>query len=184
MDRTPSFVYRFYKELTPSLAQEEGHLLERDFRRTEEFWDQFCSQPSGYLVAFREERVIGRVRLYQRPITFQRVDVLLGGIGFVGTVPAYRRQGVATALLRMGMEQMASENCEVVFLMTDLTKEHLVRMYAQVGFVQLRRNYVCRGKSGRLYVRDNGLIAPLTSPEKSHLILTGTDVLDLGGFNW
>jgi hypothetical protein len=47
------FVHRFYKELAPSLAQEEGYLLERDFRRTEAFWDQFCSRPSGYLVAFQ-----------------------------------------------------------------------------------------------------------------------------------
>lgn len=179
-----SFTCHYYSDVPTGIRLEQQYLLERDRQRTDEFHDQFCSEPFGYLLALREEHVVGRVRLYQREINHDGIRVLLGGIGFVATIPELRGLGVATSLLRMGMEQLASEGCEVGFLCARIQDPHRVRLYGQLGFVILGKDYAYYGRSGMRYVRNDGMIAPITSPDKFNRILRSAAPLDLGIGNW
>lgn len=179
------WTWRYYDSLSAELCSEEAHLQERDGQRTEEFWDRFCSTPFGYLIAFHEDRVIGRVRLFRRAIVHAGAQVMLGGIGFVATRLAYRHQGVASGLLREGMGKLTTQGCEVAFLIANTANQDLVRLYSKQGFVLLPKVHQFRSRSGKLYTdTEHGMLAPLSSRDKFDLVLSSRETLDLGIGVW
>ncbi len=174
----------YYTDPPPDIWQAQQYLLDRDSQRTDEFKDQWCAEPFGYLVSLRERRVIGRVRLYRRTIVHYGKQVLLGGIGFVATVPECRGQGIARTLVGTGMERLSKEGCEVGFLCCRIEDPHKIQLYEQFGYVLLGKDFIYQGSSGKLYARNNGMVAPITSQSKFKHILTSPDPLDLGIGVW
>ncbi len=61
----------------------------------------------------------------------------------VHTAPAYRRQGVARALLQYAFASMAREGCETVFLEVRSRNDAALALYRRLGFerVGLRRDF-------------------------------------------
>lgn len=146
--------------------------------------DQFCSTPFAYILALEGDSVIGVVALHKREITYQGAEIVLGGFGGVYTVEEKRRKGVATTLLKQGMQELRSRGCDIAYLCTDIENQWLVEFYGYFGFVLLGRSCVYLGKSGRRYIEENGLIAPVESQDKFDLVLKGEEILDLGVGNW
>lgn len=147
--------------------------------------EQFCSEPAGYVLALiGEDRVIGAILMFRRFIRYRGKGVMLGGIGGVTTERRYRGKGVASAMMSSAMAALGELNCDVALLCTDLQDDRLTRLYGRFGFVPLDRPYSYEGKSGHLYVNDDGMIAPVLSEEKFRLLRDSAPVLHIGVGNF
>ena len=147
--------------------------------------EQFCSEAVGYVVAVASEgRVVGSILLFRRAIRYRGRRVMLGGVGGVTTQSRHRGKGVATAMMSRAMSALGELGCDAALLCTDLADERLTRLYGRFGFVPLDRPYSYVGKSGHLYVNDDGMIAPVLSEDKFRLLTDSTPVLHIGKGNF
>ncbi len=152
---------------------------ERDIAK---YHEKYYSKPKAYVVAYEGDQMVGCINLLERSITFDGEDVLLAGIGGVCVHFDFRGRGIAKEMLRKGFEQFKIWNCDIAYLCTD--PERLGKMYASVGFIALNRKYKFTGKSGKEYIHDGAMIAPVNSGAKFHKVLGSTTMLDLQGPDW
>jgi GNAT superfamily N-acetyltransferase len=148
--------------------------------------DRFCSAQDSvkHLLAITDDAVIGNVTLLRREIPFKGRTIHLGGIGAVCTHKPFRRMGVASALLTVGMEELHSLGCDVAYLCADVHNPGILTLYRQRGFVPLGRPHTYRGRSGKRYTDRDGLIAPVTSPEPFAQVIKDQQPFDIGRGNW
>jgi ribosomal protein S18 acetylase RimI-like enzyme len=144
--------------------------------------DRFGSLPFGYVIGYEGDLIIGVTNLLKRNIKFKEQDITLGGFGGVCTHSEFRRQGIATKLLKEGMKILKDNKCGIAFLNTDPNR--LASLYNKIGFVPLQREYKATGASGKIYLGKSGMIAPVCSKKIFKLVLKDTDVFDLQGQDW
>jgi predicted acetyltransferase len=144
--------------------------------------DRFGSLPFSYVIGCEGDRIIGVVNLLKRKIKFKEQNITLGGFGGVCTHAEFRRQGIARKLLQEGMKVLKKNKCDIAFLNTD--PKRLGSLYGNVGFVPLPRKYKATGASGKIYLSEAGMIAPVCSKKIFELVLKDTEVFDLQGQDW
>ena len=109
----------FYKKLPRLLKTDFDDLMKRSFfwhqsgKEKQEEHDKFCSKKDhiGYVLALKVNRIIGVVIILKRHVKFNNANLVLGGIGGVSVRPEYRRQGLATAMLKIAMKMLKQESC-------------------------------------------------------------------------
>jgi predicted acetyltransferase len=144
--------------------------------------DRFGSLPFGYVIVYDGGQIIGVLNLLKRNIKFKEQNITLGGVGGVCTHIEFRRQGIARKLLQEGMKMLKKNKCDIAFLNTDPKK--LGSLYGKFGFVPLPRRYKASGASGKVYLSEAGMIAPICSKKIFELVLKDTEVFDLQGQDW
>jgi len=72
------------------------------------------------------------------------------------TVPAYRRKGIATALLTHAMNTLKSMNIEQLILEVSTTNHVAIHMYQKLGFTPMgtRKNYYPDGSDARVLMKE------------------------------
>lgn len=144
--------------------------------------DRFGSLPFSYVIGCEDDRIIGVLNLLKRKIKFKEQNITMGGFGGVCTHTEFRRQGIAHRLLQEGMKVLKNNKCDIAFLNTD--PKRLGSLYGKVGFVPLPRKYKTTGASGKIYLSQAGMIAPVCSQKIFELVLKDTEVFDLQGQDW
>jgi len=142
--------------------------------------DKFCSKGYAHFLAIEKGKVISSVELFKRTIKYKRKSVFMGGLGGVCTTKKRRNRGIASLLMKKGMNDFKKQKCDIAFLCTDIENPKLVRLYNKSGFVVMKQPYACTGKSGKRYVDKEGMIAPIKSKSKFNLILKNKEILDIG----
>lgn len=181
---------RFYSKLSSDLSQrlkefELDNFYSEEERKSEylaEEADRFFSLPKAWIVVFEKEQIIGRISLHKRKVNFNKQDVILGGVGKVCTRRDKRRQGIAALMLEKTLEILKEWGCDIVYLCANVKESGL--LYARAGFVPLNKPYTFYGRTGKLYEANNGMIAPLNSPEVLETVLKSKEKLHLGRGNW
>jgi len=153
--------------------------LETEMKKIKE---KYFSVPKAILLAYEEDRVVGRVYLHKREIEFGKNPIILGGIGALCTHNNYLRQGIATSVLQESMRVLKEWGCDVAYLCANIDKHG--DLYRKVGFVPLNKKYTFYGKSGELYKDDSGMIAKVNSEKLFNKILNSRKKLHLGKGNW
>jgi ribosomal protein S18 acetylase RimI-like enzyme len=151
--------------------------------------DRFCSDDDvvRYVLALDVgdvDEVVGLTLAYRRVVQLAGRSVVLGGLGRVAVRPNHRRQGIATRLTRRAIQELASVGCDVAYLCTDVHDPGMLELYGRTGFVPLGRPHTYLGASGRRYVDDDGMIAPVGSREVFEEILRQAEPFDIGQGNW
>lgn len=180
----------FYKKLPQKLRTIFDQFIYESFDRglsrgeLKEDNDKFCSKKDriGYVLTFKVNRIIGAVIILKRRIRFNGANLILGGVGGVSVHKKYRRQGIATAMLKIAMRNLKREKCDLVYLCTYIEK--LKKLYSPAGFTALNRPHMFLGKSGKRYTEHDAMIAPVNSPEKFKAVLTDNKPFDIGRGNW
>lgn len=101
--------------------------------------DAVAASSRGGLVASDGEGIVG--------YAFLRWTDDVGEIFRVAVVPAYRRQGVGTALVEALLQTARRQQCTSVLLEVGADNAAALRCYAQLGFTELdrRRGYYAGG---------------------------------------
>jgi predicted acetyltransferase len=148
--------------------------------------DRYCSEHDVFkvLLAMKNNEVLGRIMLFKRIVPYNGKTIVLGGIGGVCTDEKYRRQGIATTMLREGMTILKEQNCDIAYLCTDIYNPSRIKLYGQFGFVLLNKPHTYLGKSGKRYVDTDGMIAPIHSEPIFKQIVETKEPFDIGKGNW
>lgn len=182
---------KVFDSLSPELEKQTNDLRYIAFHKAAQTPQQkalnddkysFREDVFGFVIGFIDNKPVGYIRLFKRPIVYNDKHILMGGIGGVCTSPDYQRRGIATKLLHVAMKELKKEQCDIAYLCTDI--DTLAGLYGQVGFVVLPRAYTFTGKSGKKYTDTDGMIAPVNSDTIFQEILEGTHPFDLHGLNW
>jgi GNAT superfamily N-acetyltransferase len=172
------FEIKLLYSLSDDFEAKINNLIKQGFADIDK--DKYFSLPYAYLVAIEQENIISVTALFKRQLTYNRQTVNIGAFGYLTTAKKKRRRGVATALLKRGIEDFKSKNFDIAFLCTDINDPGLIKLYNRVGFFLLRKSYTYIGKSGAQYTEDNGMIASINCREKFELVQEGQEVLNLG----
>ena len=179
-----SLPQNYEMQMSKSRNEFFGESSGRDVQELLKDRDKFCSTPYAHLLAIENNNVIGANSLFKREINYNGEKIILGGFGGLFTIREKRKKGVATILLKIGMEELKRLNCDIAFLCTDVENPDMVKLYSQFGFVLLGKSYTFLGKSGTRYTKFDGMIAPVKSKNKFNYILEGKTSLDIGTGNW
>jgi predicted N-acetyltransferase YhbS len=182
-----------FDTLPDDVAARLAPLLDQCFRNTgrTDAWlvehrDRFCSQDDvlKHVVAFDDESVVGFARAYRRTISLHGRAVVLGGLGDVCTDLARRHAGIATAVVRLAVDELHAAECDIAYLCAAVTNPGIVHLYGQVGFVPLGHPHTYRGRSGTRYTDDDAMIAPVRSTTVFQQVLADDQPFDIGVGNW
>jgi predicted GNAT family N-acyltransferase len=184
MTRSETCEIGIYSSLPQAYESQVNKLLKKDFGDYVNCNEGFFSSPYAHLLAIERGDVIGVIKLFSRVIVFEGKTVTIGGFGAVTTTREKRRMGVATALLKKGINDFRKQNFDIAFLCTDISNPAMTELYSKVGFVSLGRPHSFTGKSGTKYVEHNGMVAPVKSIEKFNSVLSGKENLDIGAGCW
>ncbi|HZO30313.1 MAG TPA: GNAT family N-acetyltransferase [Chloroflexota bacterium] len=148
--------------------------------------DRFSAQGDAFklIVAVRAGEVVGFAVAYRRQIRFAGWPIVLGGIGDVCVSPDLRRQGVATRLTLSAIDELKWAGCDVAYLCARLDKPGLTELYGRAGFRRLQYGHTYLGRSGRRYVDQDGMIAPVLSQQLFEAIMVQPEPFDIGQGNW
>jgi predicted N-acetyltransferase YhbS len=129
-------------------------LLEAAFHERDVFVRYLDSDPDlrdrDTLLALDRARPVSSVQIFTKRIRLRGETVLLGGIGSVATHPDYERNGIATRLLRLAIEEMKRRGMALSLLFTGR-----ISFYERLDWVQIPCPMwaVHRGESERLAQR-------------------------------
>ncbi len=93
--------------------------------------------PRYSLVIEHNEKFVSHLQIFARSVMIDGDRVRFGGIGSVGTPPAYRRRGYATVLLRHAIAFMQEEGFEGSLLFTGIQG-----FYAKLGWMSIHRRLI------------------------------------------
>jgi predicted N-acetyltransferase YhbS len=181
---------KFFPKLTSALAESVDQFRLDNFYTEEERTpenlaaedESFCSHPKAWLLVFEGSQIIGTILLHKRKVMFNNKEVILGGVGSVCTLTDRRNQGIATSMLKEAVKILKKWECDLAYLCANI--EETGSLYGQVGFVPLNKPYTYYGRSGKLHQGNNGMIAPLNSPNIFEEVLSSKHKLHLGQGNW
>jgi predicted acetyltransferase len=77
------------------------------------FRDELC------LVAADAGRIVSTVQIFDRKVNLDGQAVRMGGIGSVYTLSEYRKQGIASALMKLSLETMERQGFELSLLFAE-----------------------------------------------------------------
>jgi predicted N-acetyltransferase YhbS len=147
-----------------------------------ELRENFFSRPKAWLLALEEDEIIGTILLHRRRVKHKSQELILGGLGKVCTRKDRRSQGIATMMLEEAVKILKYWKCDVAYLCANI--EETGPLYARVGFAPLNKPYTYYGRSGRLYERTSGMIAPINSPEIFKEIISSKQKFHIDHSNW
>lgn len=143
--------------------------------------EKFYSPVDIYIIAYINSQMVGVTNLYVRQIAFNDGSLKLGGIGGVVVHRSYRRQGIATRMMKKSLQTFREVHIDLAFMVAYPTK--LERLYCTFGFIPMKVGYKFRGKSGKIYDGKRGRIVKLRGLIDEHRIVEGDYILDIGEGN-
>lgn len=181
---------KYFQKLSDNMAASVDQFIAQNFyaegERTQKLLAEeegkFYSQPKAWLLVFEKDHIIGTTALHQRKIQFDNKDIVLGGIGRVCTRKDRRRQGIANQMLKEAVKTLRKWDCDIAFLCANVKESG--DLYTHGGFVPLNKPYTYYGRSGKLYEKSNGMLAPVNSYEIFEEVLHSAQKLHLGSGNW
>lgn len=138
-----------------------------------------------YIIALINAKVVGIIILWKRTIQYHEKPIVVGGLGGVGVQKKHRGKGIATNMLTLARETLNRSDCDIAFLGTNIDDSQLLKIFARIGFVPLKKTFSYIGRSGKLYKDPtSGMIAPIHSQELYNKILKDTEPFHIGIGTW
>jgi|SRR3989339_82468 len=172
-------IKKFGRVCFPWIYETKNRIREHKDKFSPSIKNQFC-----HVCALENKDLIGRVVVMKRKIKFQKHPIVLGGIAGVCVCPEKRKQGLGSKLLNKAMNELKRADCDIAYLCTDVGNSGYLKLYGQFGFKALGRQQTYLGKSGKRYVDNDAMIAPVNSATIFKRVMTGTEILDIGNGNW
>lgn len=186
------YIIKKYKVLPRNIENQAGELSRLCFNHYKETKEQkkidadkfYNNKAIITVLALENNRVIGRAKVIKRDISYKGVKIVLGGLGGVCTLPEKRRKGVAALVVRIAFDELINQDCDIAYLCTDINNPYKVRLYNRVGFVSFGKPHQYQGKSGKIYIDHDAMIASVNSKSKFDLVMKGSEIFDIGHGNW
>ncbi len=138
--------------LSCNMLQELYEWFQREFGLIPLEWDI----PRWYALARYENTLIGRIGIVKREIRVGNKTICVGGISGVITSPQWRKQGVASMLLKKTAEFLAGElDTEFGFL---ICRDEIAPFYLKNGWEKIEASSYFMQGSGRYRYTQTSMI--------------------------
>ena len=155
------------------------------------FWDvpetaineDFIADPVAYIFAKNDGVIIARLAVFKRKIVFDNRDIVLGGMGGVCVTENMRHIGIASMMLKQGLEILKSEKCDIACLNVDLDKK-IYSVYEKLGFVLMPREISFENVNGEIVKELGTMFIPVCSSEIYDLVMSSSTTFHYGKGYW
>jgi predicted acetyltransferase len=153
-------------ELRPARASERDQVLDllanwyedRNFFARYKYHDPGC-RDDLCLVACEDGRVVATAQIFDRAVNLAGARVPMGGIGSVYTMECRRGQGLASALLKLGLQKMGLQGFEVSLLFAER-----LDFYARFGWRPLTRQFTAIADAQKIRAPTDFGLAQFSEP--------------------
>ncbi len=149
----------------------------------EEAENDFYHPPVRQLLAYMGQELIGWAGIHITRQKYQNTEIKIGGYG-ICVHPNWQNQGIASKMVRQIIDYLKQENCEIGFLSADPTNKAADKLHRKFSFVPLSQNFSWTNSQGELKTDNDGMIAPLNSPQLFERVLEGKEPLYVGNGYW
>lgn len=147
------------------------------------FREHFVAKRFARIFAYDGKEIIGGTGLFKRDIDFAGQKVFIGGLGGVCVLPKYRRLGIASKMVKKGLEILKKDGCDVAGLTVNLEK-NIHSLYEKAEFVILKQKSTFTDIHGLKNYLDITMLAPLNSVEKFNYITNSKKTFHWGKGYW
>jgi len=155
-----------FSDVSPT--QEEEHFYAENFAR---------------ILVYTNDFLVGHLKLFHRRTDYDNHDINLGGMGAVCVTSTYRGKGIATMMLKSGIEILKERKCDVICLNVDTAKQ-THKLYESVGFTMLHKNISFEDSHGEIKFDNGTMFLPLLSDNLYNLIMKGDHTFHYGKGYW
>ncbi|HUV47175.1 MAG TPA: GNAT family N-acetyltransferase [Candidatus Bathyarchaeia archaeon] len=145
--------------------------------------DDFIAKEFGRIFAYKENEIIGMLGLFKRNITFAGKKITIGGTGGVCVTAKARRKGIATQMIKRGLEVLKKEKCDIACLNADLKKK-AYKLYEKVGFKFMKRKISFENIKGEIKYDTGTMFIPICSKGVCDLIMKSKSIFHYGRGYW
>lgn len=145
--------------------------------------EHFYAESFARILAYDNDLLVGHLKLFNRKVEYANQPVNLGGMGAVCVTSPYRGKGIATNMLKRGLDVLKERNCDIVCLNVDTSKE-TYKLYESVGFKMLQKNISFEDSHGEIKFDDGTMFLPLHSHTVCDAIMKGEHTFHYGKGYW
>jgi predicted acetyltransferase len=159
-------------------------LLDRAFEKTpREYFERHVLRDATLSledtrVLLRDGKIVSSVQIFPRNMWVSGRKIRFGGIGNVGTDPAFRKQGLASLLMRDALARMQERGYPLSVLTTDINPYYGKFGYTTVAREVLTFTEIPRGDDARSFDRTHDLEAVMAIYEQYNAGSIGPEVRD------
>lgn len=140
----------------------------------------------SFIVVHNDDEVAGCLGVYYSSTLIENKLLTIGGISGVIVREDFRNRGIASEMMRFAMAKLEELEADIVFLYGAINREWLRKFYEKFGFNILKNKYYFKGKSGKIYEEEDGMLA-LLNIDKSEIyqnLINGKESLFLHEGRW
>jgi predicted GNAT family N-acyltransferase len=150
---------------------------------TKEIEECFYAKSFARTFAYRNDEIIGHLRLFKRNTEHDGKKVTLGGIGGVCVTRKMRRKGIATKMIKQGLRTLKQNKCDVACLNADLTR-NAHKFYETIGFTMMNRKVSFEDKHGKTRHDKGTMFIPICSKTIYHHVMNSDKTFHYGKGYW
>jgi GNAT superfamily N-acetyltransferase len=143
----------------------------------------FYAESFGRVFTFTGKFMVDMLTLYKRKIVFDKVDIILGGIGGVCVSKGFQGKSIATLMLKTALEILKNKNCYIACLNVDLEK-NIYSLYEKAGFQMMDREISFENIKGKKIFDKGTMFIPINSLEKNNLVINSKNTFHYGKGYW
>ncbi|MBI4157623.1 GNAT family N-acetyltransferase [Candidatus Woesebacteria bacterium] len=148
-----------------------------------EIAEDFIAESFGRLFTDDNNKIVGMLSLFKRNIEFEGENILLGGMGGVCVTKAFRGKGIATEMLKKGIEILKKEGVEIACLNVD-RKKGVYGLYEKLGFRFIGRDISFEDVNGKIKYDNSSMFMPINSEEKYQKVMNSKTTFHQGRGYW
>jgi GNAT superfamily N-acetyltransferase len=149
----------------------------------EEIEECFIAESFGRVLAYKNDVLVGHLRLFKRRVEFDGRELILGGIGGTCVLEDVRGKGIATKLIKKGVGVLKVEKCDVACLNADLSKT-AYKLYEKLVFLLMKRKISFEDIHGRTRYDCGTMFIPICSKEIYQHIMSSDRTFHYGKGYW
>lgn len=145
--------------------------------------EDFIAESFARIFALTGQEIVGILRLFKRDIIFSGKKIILGGLGGACVTENSRRRGVATKMLKKGLEILKKEKCDIACLNVDLEKR-AYKLYEKVGFKLMKRKISFENGKGKIKFDTGTMFIPVCSKQIYDFVMKSKKTFHYGRGYW
>ncbi|MCK4477205.1 GNAT family N-acetyltransferase [Candidatus Bathyarchaeota archaeon] len=145
----------------------------------------FCAESFARILAYNNNELVGHLILHKRDMKFDGRKVVLGGVVGACVTEHMRGRGIATKMMKKGLEVLRKQKCDVACLNADPVKRKTAyRLYQRLGFKLMKRKISFEDIHGNIRYDTGTMFILLRSKEIFNHIMNSNKTFHYGKGYW
>jgi predicted N-acetyltransferase YhbS len=155
-----------------------GHISQKEIREC------FFAKGFGRILVYDENLIVGQAELFSRPIHFQRMKILLGGVAGTCVTTSKRHRGIGKTIVRQGLDILQERKCDIACLNANVQKYPRGGLYYSLGFRVMNRRVSFEDMHGKMRYDTGEMFVPIGSQAIYNTVMTSEKTFHIGRGYW